>query len=177
MSGLEFGSASGLVKWAFLIKRSGGWSSSSLGKTGIGSCQDMLPDELDKQATDVMEAVNTLEFGPRLALWTLYHGSEAHIMATAELVRAAFDRDVPRAALRECVRHWASDDGAAPAARVGAAPSARVGELAGVSQRTGHRIRQHVCVVLDGLRRQGLDVIEARFSELLTESGVDQCTR
>lgn len=165
MSGLEFGSASGLVEWAFLIKLSGGWSSSSLGKTGIGSYQDMLPDELDKQATDVMEAVNELEFGPRLALWTLYHGSEAHIMATAELVSAAFDRDVPRAALRECVRHWAGDDGAAP--------TARVGELAGVSQRTGYRIRQHVCVVLDGLRRQGLDVIEARFSELLTGNGVD----
>ena len=163
---LEFGSASGLVEWAFLIKLSGGWSSSSLGKTGIGSCQDMLPDELDKQATDVMEAVNTLEFGPRLALWTLYHGGEAHIIVTAELVRAAFSRDVPRAALRECVRHWIGDDGAAP--------TARVGELAGVSQRTGHRIRQHVCVVLDGLRRQGLDVIEARFSELLTGNGVDQ---
>ena len=167
MSGaaLEFGSASGLVKWAFLIKLSGGWSSSSLGKTGIGSCQDMLPDELDKQATDVMEAVNTLEFGPRLALWTRYHGSEAHIIVTAELVSAAFDRYVPRAALRECVRYWIDDDGAAP--------TARVGELAGVSQRTGSRIRQRVCVVLDGLRRQGLDVIEARFSELLTGNGVD----
>ena len=166
MSGaLEFGSASGLVKWAFLIKLSGGWSSSSLGKTGIGSCQDMLPDELDKQATSVMEAVNTLEFGPRLALWTLYHGGDAHIIAAAELVSAAFYRDIPRAALRECVRYWIGDDGAAP--------TARVGELAGVSQRTGYRIRQHVCVVLDGLRRQGLDVIEARFSELLAGNGVD----
>ena len=148
-----------------MIKLSGGWSSSSLGKTGIGSCQDMLPDELDKQATDVMEAVNELEFGPCLALWTLYYGDEAHIIATAELVSAAFDRDVPRAALRECVRHWAGDDGAAP--------TARVGELAGVSQRTGHRIRQHVCVVLDGLRRQGLEVIERRFAELLSGNGVD----
>lgn len=165
MSGLEFGSASGLVEWAFLIKRSGGWSSSSLGKTGIGSCQDMLPDELDKQATDVMEAVNELEFGPRLALWTLYYGSDAHIIVAAELVSAAFDRDVPRAALRECVRHWAGDDGAAS--------TARVGELAGVSQRTGHRIRQQVMLTLDGLRRQGLDVIEARFSELLAGNGVD----
>ena len=165
MSGLEFGSASGLVKWAFLIKLSGGWFSSSLGKTGIGSCQDMLPDELDKQATDVMEAVNTLEFGPRLALWTLYHGSDAHIIAAAELVSAVFDRDIPRAALRECVRYWIGDDGAAP--------TARVGELAGVSQRTGHRIRQQVMLTLDGLRRQGLDVIEERFSGLLAGGGVD----
>lgn len=164
MSGLEFGSASGLVKWAFLIKLSCGWSSSSLGKTGIGSCQDMLPDELDKQATDVMAVVKRLEFGPRLALWTLYHGGDAHIIAAAELVSAAFDRDVPRAALRECVRYWIGDDGAAP--------TARVGELAGVSQRTGHRIRQHVCVVLDGLRRQGLEVIERRFAELLAGNGV-----
>lgn len=164
MSGLKFGSASGLVEWAFLIKLSGGWSSSSLGKTGIGSCQDMLPDELDKQATDVMKAVDALEFGPRLALWTLYHGSDAHIIVTAELVSAAFDRDVPRAALRECVRYWIGDDGAAP--------TARVGELAGVSQRTGHRIRQHVCVVLDGLSRQGLEVIERRFAELLAGNGV-----
>ena len=165
MSGLEFGSASGLVKWAFFIKLSGGWSSSSLGKTGIGSFHDMLPDELDKQATDVMEEVNELEFGPRLALWTLYHGSEAHIMVTAELVSAAFDRDVPRAALRECVRHWIGDDGAAP--------TARVGELAGVSQRTGHRIRRHVMQTLDGLRRQGLEVIERRFAELLAGDGGD----
>ena len=165
MSDLEFGSASGLVEWAFLIKLSGGWSSSCLGKTGIGSYRDMLPDELDKQATDVMEAVNELEFGPCLALWTLYRGDDAHIIAAAELVSAAFDRDVPRAALRECVRHWIGDDGAAP--------TARVGELAGVSQRTGHRIRQKVMLTLDGLRRQGLDVIEARFSELLTGNGVD----
>lgn len=166
MSDLKFGSASGLVKWAFLIKLSGGWSSSSLGKTGIGSYQDMLPDELDKQATDVMKAVNELEFGPCLALWTLYHGDDVRVTAAAELVSAAFYRDIPRAALRECVRYWIGDDGAAP--------TARVGELAGVSQRTGYRIRRHVCVVLDGLRRQGLDVIEARFSELLTGSGVDQ---
>lgn len=159
MSDLEFGSASGLVKWAFLIKLSGGWSSSSLGKTGIGSCQDMLPDELDKQATNVMKAVNTLEFGPRLALWTLYHGGDAHIIAAAELVSAAFDRDVPREALRECVRHWIGDDGAAT--------TAMIGELAGVSQRTGHRIRQQVMLTLDGLRRQGLEVIERQFSELL----------
>lgn len=159
MSGLEFGSASGLVKWAFLIKLSGGWSSSSLGKTGIGSCQDMLPDELDKQATNVMEAVNTLEFGPRLALWTLYHGGDAHIMAAAELVSAVFDRDVPRAALRECVRYWIDDDGAAT--------TAMIGELAGVSQSTGSRIRRRVMQTLDRLRWQGLDVIEARFSELL----------
>lgn len=165
MSGLEFGSASGLVEWAFLIKLSGGWSSSSLGKTGIGSYQDMLPDELDKQATDVMKAVNELEFGPRLALWTLYYGSDAHIIVVADLVSAAFYRDVPRAALRECVRHWIGDDGAAP--------TARVGELAGVSQRTGHRIRQQVMLTLDSLRRQGLDVIEARFSELLAVNGVD----
>ena len=165
MSGLEFGSASGLVKWAFLIKLSGGWSNSSLGKTEIGSCQDMLPDELDKQATDVMDVVNRLEFGPRLALWTLYHGGDAHIIAAAELVSAVFDRDVPRAALRECVRHWIGEDGAAP--------TARVGELAGVSQRTGHRIRQHVCVVLDGLRRQNLEVIERRFAELLAGDGGD----
>ena len=165
MSGLEFGSASGLVKWAFLIKLSGGWSSSSLGKTGIGGCQDMLPNELNDQATDVIEAVNELEFGPCLALWTLYHGSDAHIIAAAELVSAAFDRDVPRAALRECVRHWIGDDGAAP--------TARVGELAGVSQRTGHRIRQQVMLTLDGLRRQGLEVIEERFSGLLAGGGVD----
>ncbi len=165
MSGLEFGSASGLVKWAFLIKLSGGWSSSSLGKTGIGSCQDMLPDELDKQATDVVKAVDTLEFGPRLALLTLYLGGDEHIIDAAELVSAAFDRDVPRAALRECVRHWIGDDGAAP--------TARVGELAGVSQRTGHRIRQQVMLTLDSLRRQGLDVIEARFSELLAGDGGD----
>ena len=165
MSGaLEFGSASGLVKWAFLIKLSGGWSSSSLGKTGIGSCQDMLPDELDKQATSVVEAVNTLEFGPCLALWTLYHGDEAHVMATAELVSAAFYRDVPRAALCECVRYWIGDDDAAP--------TARVGELAGVSQRTGHRIRRQVMMTLDGLRRQGLEVIERRFAELLAGGGV-----
>ncbi len=165
MSDLKFGSASGLVKWAFLIKLSGGWSSSSLGKTGIGSCQDMLPDELDKQATDVVKAVDTLEFGPRLALLTLYLGGDEHIIDAAELVSAAFDRDVPRAALRECVRHWIGDDGAAP--------TARVGELAGVSQRTGHRIRQQVMLTLDSLRRQGLDVIEARFSELLDGNGVD----
>lgn len=125
----------------------------------------MLPDELDKQATDVVEAVDTLEFGPRLALRTLYLGDEADIIDAAELVSAAFDRDVPRAALRECVRYWIDDDGAAP--------TARVGELAGVSQRTGHRIRQHVCVVLDGLRRQGLEVIERRFAELLAGNGVD----
>ena len=159
------GRASGLVKWEFVIKLFGGLSRKKKKKTGIGSCQDMLPDELDKQATSVMEAVNTLEFGPRLALWTLYYGGEAHIMATAELVSAAFDRNVPRAALRECVRYWIGDDGAAP--------TARVGELASVSQRTGHRIRQQVMLTLDGLRRQGLDVIEARFSELLTGSGVD----
>lgn len=165
MSGLEFGSASELVEWAFLIKLYGGWSSSSLGKTGIGSYRDMLPDELDKQATDVMDVVNNLEFGPCLALWTLYHGGEDHIMAAAELVSAAFDRDIPRAALRECVRHWIGEDGAAP--------TARVGELAGVSQRTGHRIRQQVMLTLDGLHRQGLDVIEARFSGLLAGNGVD----
>ena len=163
MSGLEFGSADGLVKWAFLIKLSGGWSSSSLGKTGTGCYQDMLPDELYDQATDVIEAVNTLEFGPCLALWTLYHGGDAHIIAAAELVSAAFDRDVPRAALRECVRYWIGDDGAAPAARVG--------ELAGVSQRTGYRIRRHVMQTLDGLRRQGLEVIERRFAELLAGDG------
>lgn len=165
MSDLKFGSASGLVKWAFLIKLSGGWSSSSLGKTGIGSYQDMLPDELDKQATDVVEAVDTLEFGPRLALLTLYLGDDAHIIDAAELVSAAFYRDIPRAALRECVRYWIGDDGAAP--------TARVGELAGVSQRTGYRIRRHVCVVLDGLRRQGLEVIERRFAELLAGDGGD----
>ena len=159
MGGLEFGSASGLVKWAFLIKLSGGWSSSSLGKTGIGSCQDMLPDELDKQATDVVEAVNTLEFGPRLALWTKYHGGDAHIMAAAELVSAVFDRDVPRAALRECVRYWIDDDGAAT--------TAMIGELAGVSQSTGSRIRRRVMQTLDRLRWQGLEVIERRFAELL----------
>ena len=165
MSGLEFGSAGGLVKWAFLIKLSGGWSSSSLGKTGIGCYQDMLPGELYDQATDVIDAVNALEFGPRLALWTLYHGGDAHIIAAAELVSAAFDRDVPRAALRECVRHWVGDDGAAP--------TARVGELAGVSQRTGYRIRRHVMLTLDGLRRQGLEVIERRFAELLAGDGGD----
>lgn len=126
----------------------------------------MLPDELDKQATDVMKVVDALEFGPRLALLTLYLGGDEHIIDAAELVSAAFDRDVPRAALRECVRYWIGDDGAAP--------TARVGELAGVSQRTGHRIRQQVMLTLDGLRRQGLDVIEARFSELLTGNGVDQ---
>ena len=125
----------------------------------------MLPDELDNQATDVIEAVNELEFGPCLALWTLYHGGDAHIIAAAELVSAAFDRDIPRAALRECVRHWIGDDGAAP--------TARVGELAGVSQRTGHRIRQQVMLTLDGLRRQGLEVIEERFSGLLAGGGVD----
>lgn len=126
----------------------------------------MLPDELDKQATDVVKAVDTLEFGPRLALRTRYLGDEADIIDAAELVSAAFDRDVPRAALRECVRYWIDDDGAAP--------TARVGELAGVSQRTGHRIRLHVMQTLDGLRRQGLEVIERRFAELLTGNGVDQ---
>lgn len=165
MSDLEFGSASELVKWAFLIKLSGGWSSSSLGKTGIGSCQGMLPDELDKQATDVMETVDALEFGPRLALWTKYHGGDAHIIATAELVSAAFYRDIPRAALRECVRYWIDDEGAAT--------TAMIGELAGVSQSTGSRIRRRVMQTLDRLRWQGLEVIEARFSELLSGNGVD----
>ena len=53
----------------------------------------------------------------------------------------------------------------------GAAPTARVGELAGVSQRTGHRVRQQVMLTLDGLRRQGLEVIERRFAELLAGGG------
>lgn len=159
MGSLEFSSAGALVGWAFQIEQTAICTNSRLGKTESGNCPDLSPHDAHAQAAMVMAAVNRLEFGPRLALWTLYHGGEAHVMATAELVSAAFYRDVPRAALCECVRYWIGDDGAAP--------TARVGELAGVSQRTGHRIRQHVCVVLDGLRRQGLDVIEARFSELL----------
>ena len=159
MSDLEFSSASALVGFAFQVESGVICGGSCIGKTEGGRCYDISPHEAHAQAAMVMAVVNRLEFGPRLALWTLYHGGDAHIIAAAELVSAAFDRDVPRAALRECVRHWAGDDGAAP--------TARVGELAGVSQRTGHRIRQHVCVVLDGLRQQGLDVIERRFAELL----------
>ena len=164
MSGLEFGSADALVGWAFQIKCTAICTGSCIGKEA-GRCPDLSPHDAHAQAAMVMAAVNRLEFGPRLALWTLYHGGDAHIIAAAELVSAAFYRDIPRAALRECVLYWVGDDGAAP--------TARVGELAGVSQRTGYRIRQHVCVVLDGLRRQGLDVIEARFSELLAGNGVD----
>ena len=166
MSGLEFGSAGALVGWAFQIECTAICTGSRIGKTEAGRCPDLSPHDAHAQAAMVMAVVNRLEFGPRLALWTLYHGGEAHVMATAELVSAAFYRDVPRAALRECVRHWIGDDGAAP--------TARVGELAGVSQRTGHRIRQQVMLTLDSLRRQGLGVIEARFSELLTGSGVDK---
>ena len=159
MSGLEFGSAGALVGWAFQVECTAICTGSRIGKTEVGRCPDLSPHDAHAQAAMVMAAVNRLEFGPRLALWTLYHGGDAHIIAAAELVSAAFDRDAPRAALRECVRYWIGDDGAAP--------TARVGELAGVSQRTGHRIRRHVCVVLDGMRRRGLEVVEARFSELL----------
>lgn len=165
MSGLEFSSAGALVGWAFQVECVAICTGSRIGKTETGRCPDLSPHDAHAQAAMVMAVVNRLEFGPRLALWTLYHGGDAHIIAAAELVSAAFDRDVPRAALRECVRHWIGDDGAAP--------TARVGELAGVSQRTGYRIRRHVCVVLDGLRRQGLEVIEERFSGLLAGNGVD----
>ena len=165
MSGLEFGSAGALVGWAFQIRRGVICATSRLGKIDVGRYQNLSPYYVHAQAAMVTDEVDKLEFGPRLALWTLYHGGDAHIIAAAELVSAAFDRDVPRAALRECVRHWIGDDGAAP--------TARVGELAGVSQRTGYRIRRHVMQTLDGLRRQGLEVIERRFAELLAGDGVD----
>ena len=166
MSGaLEFGSAGALVGWAFQIECTAICTGSRIGKTEAGRCPGLSPHDAHAQAAMVMAAVNRLEFGPRLALWALYHGGEAHVMATTELMRAAFDRDVPRAALRECVRYWIGDDGAAP--------TARVGELAGVSQRTGHRIRQQVMLTLDSLRRQGLEVIEERFSGLLAGDGRD----
>lgn len=165
MGSLEFSSAGALVGWAFQIEQTAICTNSRLGKTESGNCPDLSPHDAHAQAAMVMSAVNRLEFGPRLALWTLYHGGDAHIIAAAELVSAVFERDIPRVALRECVRRWVGDDGAAP--------TARVGELAGVSQRTGHRIRQKVMLTLDSLRRQGLGVIEARFSELLTGNGVD----
>lgn len=166
MSGaLEFGSAGALVGWAFQIECTAICTGSRIGKTEVGRCPDLSPHDAHAQAAMVMAAVNRLEFGPRLALWTLYHGGEAHVMATAELVSAAFYRGVPRAALCECVRYWIGDDGAAP--------TAIIGEMAGVSQRTGSRIRRRVMQTLDRLRWQGLDVIEARFSELLAGNGVD----
>ena len=165
MSGLEFGSAGALVGWAFQIECTAICTGSRIGKTEAARCPDLSPHDAHAQAAMVMAVVNRLEFGPRLALWTLYHGGDAHIIAAAELVSAAFYRDIPRAALRECVRYWIGDDDAAP--------TARVGELAGVSQRTGHRIRRHVMQTLDGLRRQGLEVIERRFAELLAGDGGD----
>ena len=165
MSDLEFGSAGALVGWAFQIECVAICTGSRIGKTEMGRCPDLSPHDAHAQAAMVMAVVNRLEFGQRLALWTLYHGGDAHIIATAELVSAAFDRDVPSAALRECVRYWIGDDDAAP--------TARVGELAGVSQRTGHRIRRQVMTTLDGLRRQGLEVIERRFAELLAGDGGD----
>lgn len=160
MSGaLEFGSAGALVGWAFQIECTAICTGSRIGKTEVGRCPDLSPHDAHAQAAMVMSAVNRLEFGPRLALWTLYHGGDAHIIAAAELVSAAFDRDVPREALRECVRHWIDDDGAAT--------TAMIGELAGVSQSTGSRIRRRVMQTLDRLRWQGLEVIERRFAELL----------
>lgn len=160
MSGaLEFGSAGALVGWAFQIECTAICTGSRIGKTEAGRCPDLSPHDAHAQAAMVMAAVNRLEFGPRLALWTLYHGGDAHVIAAVELVSVVFARDVPRAALRECVSYWAGDGSAAP--------TAIIGEMAGVSQRTGHRIRQQVMLTLDGLRRQGLEVIERQFSELL----------
>lgn len=166
MGGLEFGSAGALVGWSFQIECTTICAGSRLGKTEVGRCPDLSPHDAHTQAAMVIGVVNRLEFGPCLALWAKYHGGDAHITAAAELVSAVFDRDVPRAALRECVRYWIDDDGAAT--------TAMIGELAGVSQSTGSRIRRRVMLTLDSLRRQGLDVIEARFSELLTGNGVDQ---
>ena len=103
MGGLEFGSADALVGWAFQIECTAICTGSRIGKTEAGRCPDLSPHDAHAQAAMVMAAVNRLEFGPRLALWTLYHGGDAHIIAAAELVSAVFDRDVPRAALRECV--------------------------------------------------------------------------
>jgi hypothetical protein len=101
MSGLEFGSAGALVGWAFQIECTAICTSSRIGKTEAGRCPDLSPHDAHAQAAMVMAVVNRLEFGPRLALWTLYHGGDAHIIAAAELVSAVFDRDIPRAALRE----------------------------------------------------------------------------
>lgn len=159
MNGLEFSSASALVGWAFQIEQTAICTNSRLGKTEPGNCPDLSPHDAHAQAAMVMAAVNRLEFGPRLALWTLYYGGDAHIIAAAELVSVVFSRKVPRAALRKCVSYWAGDDGAAP--------TAIIGEMAGASQRTGHRIRRQVMLTLDALRRQGLEVIERQFPELL----------
>ena len=159
MSDLEFSSAGALVGWAFQIERGVICATSRLGKTDVGRYPDLSPYDAHAQAAMVTGAVNELEFGPRTALLAKYHRGEENILVAAELVSAALDRDVSRAALRECVRYWIDDEDAAT--------TAMIGELAGVSQSTGGRIRRRVMQTLDRLRHQGLDVIEARFSELL----------
>ena len=165
MSGLEFGSASALVGWAFQIERGVICATSRLGKSDVGRYSDLSPYEVRAQASMVTGEVNKLEFGPRTALLAKYHRGEEHILVAAELVSAALDRDASRAALRECVRYWIDDEEAAT--------TAMIGELAGVSQSTGGRIRRRVMQTLDRLWYQGLEVIERRFAELLADEGGD----
>ena len=165
MSDLEFGSAGALVGWAFQVERGVICATSRLGEIDVGWCPDLSPYEVRAQAAMVTDEVNQLEFGARTALLAKYHRGEEHILVAAELVSAALDRDASRAALRECVRYWIDDEKAAT--------TAMIGELAGVSQRTGSRIRRRVMQTLDRLWYQGLEVIERRFAELLAEDGVD----